>query len=87
MSRKIVTHHVFPPIPDRSYDWCAYYDGEEERREYGWGATEQEALEDFHRLQAEMAEAEDLADLAELDDDWLSESERLGEGRGPRWGA
>lgn len=45
--RKIVTSHVFPPIPDRSHDWCAYYDGEEEAGLYGYGATEAEAIEDF----------------------------------------
>jgi hypothetical protein len=44
---KIVTSHIFPPIPDRSMDWCAYYDGEEERGNYGYGTTEQAAIEDL----------------------------------------
>lgn len=35
--RKIVTTHVYPPIPDRRWDWCAYYDGEEETGNVGWG--------------------------------------------------
>jgi hypothetical protein len=30
MERKIVTSHVYPPIPARNWDWCAHYDGEEE---------------------------------------------------------
>ena len=25
-----VTHHIFPPIPERCYDWCAYFEGEED---------------------------------------------------------
>lgn len=43
----IVTNHAFPPIPARHFDWYAYYDGEEERGEYGWGRTEQEAISDL----------------------------------------
>lgn len=34
--RKIVTRFVYPPIPDRSNDWCAFPDGEEEAGGYGW---------------------------------------------------
>jgi len=45
--RKIVTHHIFPPIPIRTHDWCAYYEGEEERGGYGYGRTEAEAIHDF----------------------------------------
>ena len=44
---KIITHHVFPPIPTRSHDWCAWYDGTEENGKYGWGATEAEAINDL----------------------------------------
>jgi hypothetical protein len=43
----IVTSHVFPPIPDRSCDWCAYREGQEEAGHYGWGATEAEAIADL----------------------------------------
>lgn len=46
-SRKIVTSHVRPPIPIRQFDWCAFYDGEEEEGNYGYGATEQEAIRDL----------------------------------------
>lgn len=45
--RKIVTVHVYPPIPLRTMDWCAYYDGTEETGHYGWGATEFEAVADL----------------------------------------
>ena len=41
----IKTEHVFPPIPTRGSDWCAWFDGEEELGGYGWGATEREAIE------------------------------------------
>lgn len=44
---KIKTNHIFPPIPDRSMDWCAYYDGEEERGDYGYGPTEEAAIADL----------------------------------------
>jgi len=45
--KKLVTDYVFPPIPDRCYDWIAYIDGDEEKREYGWGKTEAEAIQDW----------------------------------------
>ena len=44
---KIITHNIFPPIPDRTHDWCAYRDGEEENGNYGYGRTEQEAIADL----------------------------------------
>lgn len=44
---RVVTTHVYPPIPDRQFDWCAYFDGEEEAGQYGWGATEQAAVDDL----------------------------------------
>jgi hypothetical protein len=47
MSQRIVTDHVFPPVPSRSFDWCAYYEGEEEKQSYGWGRTEEEAVADL----------------------------------------
>jgi hypothetical protein len=31
---RIVTSHVYPPIPTRDHDWCAFYDGEEEAGNY-----------------------------------------------------
>lgn len=47
MAPKIVTSFQYPPIPIRSMDWCAHYDGCEEDGHYGWGATEAEAIQDF----------------------------------------
>jgi hypothetical protein len=61
---KVCTHHVFPPIPDRQFDWCAYFDGEEEGLQ-GWGPTEAEALEDLKRVCQEAQEyQEDMAEKA-----------------------
>lgn len=46
---KIVTDFVYPPIPDRRFDWSAIddntYDGE--GCPIGRGATEQEAIDDL----------------------------------------
>lgn len=56
-TRDIITIHVYPPIPTRSHDWCAYHDGDDERAHmYGWGATEQEALTDLRRIDQECFE-------------------------------
>lgn len=43
----IIVNCIRPPIPIRSFDYCAYYVDEEERGEYGYGATEQEAIDDL----------------------------------------
>lgn len=46
--RKIITSYVYPPIPCRAFDWCAWYDDEgEEAGRYGWGATEEAAIDDL----------------------------------------
>lgn len=44
---KIITSHVYPPIPWRGNDWCAYYDGTEESGPIGWGETEAKAVTDL----------------------------------------
>jgi hypothetical protein len=45
---KIITAFVNPPIPIRSMDWQAHYDGEEhEQMDVGRGATEAEAIADL----------------------------------------
>ena len=41
---KVITNFVYPPIPPREFDWCAYRDGTEEGGRYGYGATEAEAI-------------------------------------------
>jgi hypothetical protein len=47
MSTEIRITHVKPPIPRRDWDWCAFFDGEEEAGPYGWGATQFEAVLDL----------------------------------------
>lgn len=42
--RTIVTHFEYPPIPMRDHDWVAYWDGDEELGQYGYGRTDQEAI-------------------------------------------
>jgi hypothetical protein len=48
----IETVHICPPIPIRTYDWCAFdadtYD-EEGGDIRGWGATREEAIADLLR--------------------------------------
>ncbi len=44
--RKIVTTCNFPPIPDRRFDWAAFYEGNEEG-DVGHGETEQAAIDDL----------------------------------------
>lgn len=45
--RKIITHYEYPPIPVRTMDWVAYFDGDEEGGSRGWGTTEAEAILDL----------------------------------------
>lgn len=47
MAMKIITTNIFPPIPVRSFDFCAYYEGQEETGHYGYGASEAEAIIDL----------------------------------------
>lgn len=63
MPPKIATSHVYPPIPARSFDWCAWYDDDEPNdaggMDRGWGPTEVEAIadltENYPREEAEAA--------------------------------
>lgn len=45
LSGAIATHLVYPPIPDRRFDWHAYRDPE--ARHQGWGPTEDAAILDL----------------------------------------
>lgn len=45
--RKIITSNVYPPIPIRNFDWCAFFDGDEESGLCGWGKTREEAVTDL----------------------------------------
>ena len=51
MTNNLTTQHVYPPIPDRSHDWCAFIEDEvccdECGLRCGWGATEAEAIADW----------------------------------------
>ena len=46
---EVIVLRVYPPIPIRSFDWCAYYEGDwaNEDGPRGWGATREEAIEDL----------------------------------------
>ncbi len=46
MPPKIITSYWAKPIPNRSFDWSASYDGFEEGP-YGYGETEQQAITDL----------------------------------------
>jgi hypothetical protein len=67
---KMITSFVYPPIPVRQFDWCAYRDGCEEDGNYGYGATEEEAIADrlaWEEMNEEETEfkAYDLTDPAQ----------------------
>lgn len=43
---KIITSHVYPPIPTRVFDWSAHWECREEGP-YGFGPTEPDAIRDL----------------------------------------
>ena len=47
MTYKIITNHVFPPIPQRQFDWAAVFDNYEPGCHVGYGRTEQDAKADL----------------------------------------
>lgn len=47
MCPPIKTSFDYPPIPVRDFDWCAHRDGCEEMGGYGYGRTEQAAVNDL----------------------------------------
>ena len=51
MMLKIKTEFVYPPIPIRQFDWCAYDNNSYDRPGsiIGHGATEAEAIADFEQ--------------------------------------
>lgn len=51
--RAIVTEHIFPPIPDRSNDWVASRDGDDEAGLRGWGPTKDAAVADLQETERE----------------------------------
>jgi hypothetical protein len=57
-AKKMIVTQILPPIPIRDFDWCAYWDGEEEGGHYGYGKTKEEAVEDLKQLDQEKWEAD-----------------------------
>lgn len=53
MADRILTRFVYPPIPWRIFDWCAYREGHEEDGDYGWGSTKEEAIDRLLKIEAE----------------------------------
>lgn len=49
----IETEHVYPPIPDRSWDWSATRKGYEPGDLIGRGPTEQKAIDDLLEQEAD----------------------------------
>lgn len=50
--REIVTQHVYPPIPLRMFDWCAFRDGDEENpSRIAWGPTEDAAVSELMAME------------------------------------
>lgn len=47
----IITVCVYPPIPQRFYDYCAYRDGYEPGCPIGWGSTREIAIADLLELE------------------------------------
>jgi hypothetical protein len=47
MTFNVKTEHVYPPIPIRKFDWCAFDDNYEPGLSIGWGPTEQAAIADL----------------------------------------
>lgn len=49
----IITNFVYPPIPDRQFDYSAVRYGYEPGCPIGWGRTEEEAIADLLMLEEE----------------------------------
>ena len=61
MSKDKIVHvrFIYPPIPARAFDWCAYFDEEEEDGPHGYGKTPEHAV-------AELVEALEAVDRLQL---------------------
>jgi hypothetical protein len=55
---KIITQFLYPPIPTRIFDWCAYIDGHEECN-IGYGETKEAAIEALMDLENQEDDGED----------------------------
>ena len=56
--KKMIIRYIFPPIPQRQFDYTAYWEKDEGTPHAGFGATEAEAIADLQRLDQERWEAE-----------------------------
>lgn len=56
----IIVAEVFPPIPTRRFDYCAYIDGDEERQEYGYGPTREAAIADLREVYPDACDGANL---------------------------
>lgn len=57
--RIITVEFIYPPIPDRRFDYQATFDGYDEGDPIGHGPTEQSAIDDLHEtaeFDAELAQ-------------------------------
>jgi hypothetical protein len=50
---RIVTSNIFPPIPQRQFDWIATLDDYEPGAPQGFGRTEEEAIADLREILAD----------------------------------
>jgi hypothetical protein len=53
---KIITEHVYPPIPVRQFDWSAVRDGYEPGCPLGTGPTERDAINDLLDQEADASD-------------------------------
>lgn len=54
---RIITNNVYPPIPDRQFDWSAVRDGYEPGCPVGRGPTEEAAIADLLAMEADREDA------------------------------
>ena len=57
--QKLVLNHIYPPIPDRRFDWGASLDDDPERGYLGFGRTPTEAVQEALASEPDLFEAED----------------------------
>jgi hypothetical protein len=86
--RKIIASPTHSPLPVREHDFCAHYEGEEEVGNYGYGATEAEAIKDFVENCQEAHDERLGTNPAEVDESLLvsAVADALGLGGGERRG-
>jgi DNA-directed RNA polymerase subunit RPC12/RpoP len=71
---KIVTSYIYPPIPERSFDWCATLDGYEPGDPIGYGATEDRAIRD---LKETLVGADHIFTCRQCEQNFTTETEEI----------